>query len=180
MNLPFFDSEAPVTVRNTGLRYGIILGLVSIAYFLLLVISGVNTTDGWGRWSSLLLNAGILALGQIYFRQNGDGYMSYGQGMSISFWTGALSSLILSVFTYVYIKFIDSDFLLMMEDIQRAAMEERGMSDEQIDQAMEMVSKFSTPEWIFGFGVIGGIIGVLLVGLLVTIFTQKPNRSMPE
>jgi hypothetical protein len=63
----------------------------------------------------------------------------------------------------------------MIKDKQIEAMEQRGMSEEQIDQAMKIAGAFTSPEAILGFGLIGGLIVILIVGLIVSIFTQKKN-----
>jgi hypothetical protein len=65
----------------------------------------------------------------------------------------------------------------MIKDKQIEAMEQRGMSEAEIDQAMKFAGAFSTPEAILGFGLIGGFIVILIVGLIVTIFTQKKNPN---
>jgi hypothetical protein len=61
----------------------------------------------------------------------------------------------------------------MMKDKQIEAMEAKGMSEQQIDQAMQFASMFMTPEAILVFGLVFGIIGTVICGLIVTIFTQK-------
>jgi ABC-type antimicrobial peptide transport system permease subunit len=101
--------------------------------------------------------------------------MSYGEGIGISFWIGLLSSVISSLFTYIYIKFFDASFVEMIKEKQIEEMQARGMSDEQIDQGMKFAEMFMSPEAILIFGIIGGIITVLIVGLIVTIFTQKKS-----
>ena len=102
--------------------------------------------------------------------------MSFGQGFGIGFWIALISSAISSVFTYFYIKFIDQGFIQQLMDRTREQMEEKGtLSEEQIDQAMQMTSKFMTPESILIFGLIGGLIIMIICALIVTIFTQKKN-----
>jgi hypothetical protein len=94
----------------------------------------------------------------------------------VGFWTIFISSIISSVFTYVYVKFVDTSFAQTILDKSRENMEEAGtMSDAQIDQAMEMTSKFTTPEMMVVFGLVGGLIGGCIIVLLVTIFTKKSN-----
>jgi hypothetical protein len=66
-------------------------------------------------------------------------------------------------------------FDTIKENQLKAMQEKGGMSDEQIDQAMEISGKFMTPEVFLGTGFFFGIIGVLVIGLIVTIFTQKKN-----
>jgi hypothetical protein len=101
--------------------------------------------------------------------------MEYGQGIGIAFWLGLVSSAIYSVFFYVYIKFIDSSFLDMIRDQQLEQFEARGMSDEQIEQAMKFANMFTNPEALLGFTLLGGVFFTIIIALIVTIFTQKKN-----
>src|SRR5262245_29869391 len=94
--------SAPVTTRSVGMRYGMIQSVISIVYFLVLTFAGVNMTEGPGRWASLLFTLVLLFLAHKYFKDNGDGFMSFGQGMGISFWVALISTAIYSVFFYVY------------------------------------------------------------------------------
>ncbi|MCU0396638.1 MAG: DUF4199 domain-containing protein [Cyclobacteriaceae bacterium] len=169
------EETTSITTRSVGIRYGLILALVSVIYFLVLTIMNVDMTSGIGRWASILFYVAGIFLAHKYFKDNGSGFMSYGEGIGISFWIGLLSSVISSLFTYIYIKFIDSSFVEMIKEKQIEEMQARGMSDEQIDQGMKFAEMFMSPEAILIFGIIGGIITVLIVGLIVTIFTQKKS-----
>jgi hypothetical protein len=165
-----------ISTRSVGIKYGLVMAVISIAYFVILNTAGVDMTQGIGRWGSLVFYAGIIFLAQKNFKDQGDSFMSYGQGMGISFWISLVSSVIGSIFTYLYVKFIDTGYIQQMMDKQREQMEAGGnLSEDQIDNAMSMTAKFMTPEMILVFGIIGGIIMILIVGLIVTIFTQKKN-----
>jgi hypothetical protein len=165
-----------ISTRSVGIRYGLIMGLISVAYFVILNTAGVDTTQGIGQWASIIFLIAIIVLAHKYFKDNGDGFMSFGQGIGISFWISLVSSAISSIFTFIYVKFIDTGFIANMMDKQRTALEERGgMSDEQIDAAMSMTSKFMTPGMMLVFGIIGGVIITVIVALIITIFTQKRN-----
>lgn len=165
-----------ISTRSVGIKYGLVMAVISIAYFVILNTAGVDMTQGIGRWGSLVFYAGIIFLAQKNFKDQGDSFMSYGQGMGISFWISLISSVIGSIFTYFYVKFIDTGYIQQMMDKQREQMEAGGnLSEDQIDNAMSMTAKFMTPEMILIFGIIGGIIMILIVGLIVTIFTQKKN-----
>lgn len=163
------------TTRQTGMRYGLILGVISIAYFVILNVAGVDMTQGPGRWGGLVFTIIIFVLAHKYFKESGDGYMSYGQGIGIGFWTTLVSSVISSIFTFVYVSFIDSTFVENMKQQQIEQMQERGMSDAQIDQAMGFAEMFMSPTAMLIMGIVGGVIIGLIIALIVTIFTQKAN-----
>lgn len=57
-------------------------------------------------------------------------------------------------------------------------MEAKGtLSEEQVDQAMNMTSKFMTPEMMLVFGMVFGILFGVLIALVVGLFTQKKNAE---
>jgi hypothetical protein len=164
-----------ISTKSVGIRFGIIYGIISVAYFLIITIMGQNASQGVWSWLSYLIIAVFVFLAHKYYKDNGNGFMTYGQGMGITFWQALISVAISSPITYIYIKFIDTGFIDMIKDKQIEAMEQRGMSEEQIDQAMKIAGAFTSPEAILGFGLIGGLIVILIVGLIVSIFTQKKN-----
>ncbi len=169
-------NATPKTTMAVGIRYGLIMSVVSIAYFVILNIAGVDMSQGIGRWGSLIFFAAAIFLAHKYFKDEGSGFMSYGQGVGIGFWLGLISSVISSIFTYIYVKFIDTGWIQQMMDKQREVMEQNeSLSEEQIDTAMQMTAKFMTPEMILIFGIVGGIIMTLIVALIISIFTQKQN-----
>jgi hypothetical protein len=63
---------------------------------------------------------------------------------------------------------------IMDKEIEK--MQEKGMSDEQIDQTMKFVAFFTSAESILVIGTISIIIFMVVAGLIISIFTQK-NRS---
>jgi hypothetical protein len=169
------ETSNAVTTRSVGMRYGLISAVISIVYFVVLNVVGIDMTKGFWNWFGWVITIVIVVLAHKYYKDNGDGYMSYGQGIGIGFWIGLISGTIGSIFTYFYIKFIDTSFLEMIKERQIEGMQRQGMSDEQIEQAMQFSSMFMSAEAMLIFGFIGGIISALIISLIVTIFTQKKN-----
>lgn len=164
-----------VTPRSVGIRFGLIGAVISIAYFLILNLAGLDITQGFWNWLGYVITIAILVFSHKYYKENGDGFMSYGQGIGIALWIGIISGLIYSIFNYFYIKFIDTSFLETVKDRQMEAMQDRGMSDEQIDQAMQFSSMFMSAEAMLFFMLFGSIIVTIIIALIVTIFTQNKN-----
>ena len=169
------NTTETTTTRSTGIRFGLIGAVISVAYFLVLNVAGQDTTQGLWSWLGYIITILIVVFAHKYFKEHTDGFMSYGQGIGIAFWIGLISGLITSLFTYLYIKFIDTGFLEMMRGRQIEALQAQGMSDQQIDKAMEFSSSFMSAEAIPLFMFIGSIIITVIIALIVTIFTQKTN-----
>jgi hypothetical protein len=157
-------------------RYGVISGAIGIALFVIMTILSISMTEGPGRWVGLLITGVLIYFAHKYYKDNGDGYMTIGQGTGIGFWLALVSTAISSVFSYIYMKFIDASFIENAMDEARRKMEEQGnLSDEQIDQAMSITEKFMTPEIMLGTGLLFGTIIVVIIALIISLITQKKN-----
>ncbi len=170
------ESSTPaVTTRSVGTRYGVIMAAISIIVFLAMTFASMDMTSGAGRWVTIPFYLVAIYLAQKNFIDNGDNFMSYGQGMGITWWIALISSAIYFAFFYVYIKFIDGSLVETIIEKQREQMQERGMTDDQIDQAMSFSTPFMSPEVMTVFAFLGGVFFIMICGLIITIFTQKNN-----
>ena len=169
------DGSPHVTPRAAGIRFGLIAAVVMIAYLLVLNVTGLGSTGGVWTWLGYVITAFIIYFAHKYYKENGDGFLSYGQGIGIAFWIGLVSGVISSIFQYLYIKFVDTGFMDLIRERQIEQMQQQGLSDEQIDKAMEFSAMFMSPEALLIFMVFGSIVAAIIIGLIVTIFTQKSN-----
>lgn len=162
-------STAP-TPRAIGMKYGLISGLVSIVFFLVLVLSGANAFDNKWGWVGMIFSIVILVLAHKAFKNEGDGFMSYGQGFGIGFWMGLISTLLGGLFTYVYSTIIDPATMERFYEAQRMAMEEQNMPEESMEMAISWTKNLFWPMYFFM-----GVFFSVLLALIVTIFTQKKS-----
>jgi hypothetical protein len=162
-------ANAP-TVRGVGIKFGLISAGISIFFFLVLVLTGMNAFDNKWNWLGLIISIIILVLAHKQFKDNGDGFMSYGQGVGIGFWIAIVSLVAAGGFTFIYVNFVEPTTMDAFYDAQRIGMEEKGMADDQIDVAVSWTKKLFWPIY-FVFGLFFGV----LVAVIVSIFTQKKN-----
>jgi TRAP-type C4-dicarboxylate transport system permease small subunit len=163
-------STSLVTPRSVGIKYGLLSALISIIFFLILVVLGQNAFANNWNWVSLMITIAIVFLAHKNFKDNGDGFMSYGQGVGIAFWIALVSVLINFLLTYSYVKFIDASAMELFYQAQSEELAERGMPRDRVEMAMSLTRILFWPLFIF-FGLVFG----LFVGLIVSIFTQKKN-----
>lgn len=167
--------EQKPTVFQTGLKYGLILALITIGYSLILHLVGLATN----RWLPALLGivffAVICYMGHKAFKEGGDGFMSYAQGLGMGVVIALVSGLLGSIFSVIYIKLIDDSVMeaAMQEQIEK--MEDQGMSDAQIDQAMEMAAMFQTPVMMVIFGLLWSVFIGFIISLIVSAITKNSN-----
>ena len=163
------ETETNVTtVRSVGLKYGLISTLIGIVIFLILVLSGQNAFDNKWSWINIVISVAILYLAHKNFKDEGDGFMTYGQGVGIGFWIALVGTVVAGLFTYVYSNIIDATVMDAFYEQQYDKMQENGMADQQIDVALEWTKKLFWPMYAF-FGLFFGV----LLAVIVSIFTQK-------
>lgn len=169
--------EEKVSVNQIGLRYGLIIGLVLIVYSLILNLAGLAANRALGSVSYAILLVGII-LGHNAFKKGGDGFMTVGQGLGIGMLISLIGGVLSGVFAFIYIKFVDNSIIQTIRDQSMEKMQQRGMSDEQIDQAMKISDKFTSPLMIMIFAIIFLLIAGFILSLIVSLFTKKSNPQV--
>ncbi len=165
-----------VTVKQVSMRWGLYLGLVMIAWSVITIIAGMEGNDYMGYVTYIFLIGGIV-MAHKDFKDNGDGYMSYSQGLGIGTLVALISGIISVVFSYIYVKFIDDSVLGIIRDKQIEGMEEQGLSDEQIEQAMEITGKFMVPEIMFPIALVVMVFLGFIISLIVSAITKNSNPA---
>jgi hypothetical protein len=168
--------EEQVTVKKVGIKYGIYLALVSIIYSLILQIAGLIANQALG-YVGIIFTVIAFVMAHNEFKKANE-FMSYKQGLGISMIIVLVSSVLASIFTYIYVKFVDDSMIELSRAATEEKLMERGLSDAQIEQTMEIQSKFMTPEMIFVMGLFIGILFGFIVALIVTAFTKKTNPEL--
>lgn len=164
------DTGRTVTARSVGVKFGLISALISVLFFLILAVSGLNAFDNTWNWIGLLITVALVFLAHRNFKDSGNGYMSYGQGVGIAFWMALISIIVNFAVTYLYVAFIDTGAMDLFYDKQTEELSKKGMADDQIDMALSWTKTLFWPMYLFG-----GLFFGILVGVIVSIFTQKKN-----
>jgi hypothetical protein len=163
------------TTRDIGIRFGLISAGTAIVLFLVPALIAQNPFKGVWNWIGLVVGVVIVVLAHKKFKDDGDSFMSIGQGVGIGFWIGLISTIIGGGFTFIYLQFIDgAPFELMLEQ-NLEEMQKAGSPENAIDMAQEWTRKLFWPIYFF-FGIIGSI----FFALIISLFTKKnaPEESI--
>jgi hypothetical protein len=166
-----------------AMTYGLYFGLISI--ILSVIIWATNFMEYLGLFGSVLL--GILQLvlmvflliyfTKLYRNNELGGKITFGQAFVFGVLIVVFSTIISSLYSYIFNKFIDPDYaqriMTMMQDKTYQWMSGKGLSEEQINDAMQKFEAKGVPSPIetlvtsLEFGLIGGAIMSLVSSAIV-------------
>ncbi|TDB65799.1 DUF4199 domain-containing protein [Arundinibacter roseus] len=170
--------QEQVSTARIALKFGIITAVAVIVYSTIVNLAGLVQNRAVTSLSFVIMIIGIV-LAMRDFRTQNAGYMSYGEGLGIGSLVSAIVGLLGSVFTMFYMEFIDTTIIQQSMDKAREDMENRGMDDAQIEQAIEMSEKFMTPGMMFFLGIISYLIIGFLLSLIISAIMRK-NKPVFE
>ena len=166
--------ENSVTSKSISLKYGLISGLIGVTFFIVQNLLGQGMNQALS-YVGLLILAIIIYLAQKAFKDEGDGYMAYSKGLGIGTLLSLVSSVIGSVFMFIYVSYINDGYIQQLVDKARRDMEDQGQSDEIIDQSMEFMSMIFSPIAL----PIMGIISTVFFGFLISLIVSAINQNKP-
>jgi hypothetical protein len=161
-----------VSSARVALKWGLITGVALVVYSTLLNVLG-QMTNGWLTVIVYVIIVVGLVLGMREFRSlNGD-YLTFGQGVGLGALLSAVAGVISSTYNVLYSTVIDPSLQERVMDNMREQLEDQGkLSDDQIDQAMEVSKMFQSP----GLQFVAGIFGAILVGVFLSLIVAAVLR----
>jgi len=167
-----------ITVARNALNYGVMIGLAMIIISLLFYILNINDQSISQYISTVLIIAGII-IGVLNYKKNNGGFISYGQSLGTGVLIGLFSSIIVSIYTIIFFKFIDPGMIdVVLRKAEEKMLEKNpSMTDEQLEVAMSYTRKFMTPLWMSITSILGSTFISFIASLIISIFTKKNDNS---
>ncbi|ALJ01782.1 hypothetical protein DC20_22190 (plasmid) [Rufibacter tibetensis] len=169
--------EPTVTPTSVGVRYGFIAGFSLIIVSLIFMLLERSTNSTLAQVLSFLILGGGIVAAYLYFKEHNHSYMSYGQGLGIGAILGSIAGVLGGVFSAIYTTFIDNTILEKAMEMEVQKMEERGLSDEQIEKAVEVAQMFSGPLAMIILSILLYTIGAFFLSLIIAAIMK---RNRPE
>lgn len=132
-----------------SIEYGAYLGLIiAVANSLRTALFGFQD-GGISGWLVTFLGIGLLAYFIKMYRDNeGDGTLTYSQGLGFGTLIGLFAGLIMGLYIYVYLKLFGSDVINDMLAQIEELLKEQDLGDEQKESMMSIYRSFYTPIWL--------------------------------
>jgi len=152
-------------------KYGLIQGVLSFVLFLVGTLTGVNRS--WPSWVSLVVLIVVMVLAHREFKKTHEGMMTYPQGLGSGTLLSSVATVLTCILLFVYVKYINTGYVAASIQAQQAALEQRGITGAQADQAMAVTNAITTPVGIVITTLIIGVLVGFVIALIVSIFTRK-------
>lgn len=176
-------------MENPGIKWGIYLGIASIAISLIFYIINpvmmYQFLPGAGT-VGLIVSIVLMVLAGKEKRESLGGFASFGQIFPTPFIASVIGSVISLVFGYILVNFVDPGLI----DVQKEAametsvwmMELMGVSGEAMDEAIAQTEAALEDQDIGGIGqtikgLIGAVIGGAIFSAIVSLFVKKKNPA---
>lgn len=166
-----------ITTTQVALKWGFILGVISIVLSTLLYVTGL-WKNPWLSSAGLVFGVAAMVMAMKEYKDAQQGFMSYGQGVTIGFTLMAISGILGALFQSIYTQFIDTTIPDQIKDMQIEAFEKQGMSDEMIEKSLESMASFSSPGVTFLMTIVGSLFIGLLIALVVSALMKKTKPEM--
>jgi hypothetical protein len=184
------DQLQETSIQKLGLRNGIVAGILSIVYTLVLYTMG-------GEWmfkTSIQMLGNVFLVGtMIYtvhsYRKAHGNYVSFKQAFGGAFSVGVLGILIPLVFAYLLYAFIDPELTMRLKDYSVKVSIEMfqwfNMSEEQIEEALDKIKEqdYSPTVANYAKGYAGGLLmGALFAVIIALVFwiISRKNEPTPD
>ena len=181
-----YIDPSKVSPWPTGSRYGLLAGLVLVVFALVVDLAGLvdYTAQGGGsNWIVNIINWGItVAAIVLAVRQHRDeelgGFISFGRSFNVGFIVSLIIAVITLVWAYVFFSFIEPGLIEEIVAASREQMiEQQGMSEEQAEQGLNMMSWMFTPVMMSVMGGIFSLIAGILFSLVVGAIMKKVHPA---
>lgn len=158
--------------NNNYIRFGLMSALIIILTSLVFYFTD-TTYAPWAKWISGLLMFGLLIVSLKFIADSYD-KISFGKLFGMGFKMTLIITVISLIYMAVYMNFLEPDFLGKVMQVSREAMEKKGtLSEEQIDNALEISKKFMNPTFMLIMSAISSIIMGSIYSLIGSAIFKK-------
>ena len=172
--------EKPRSTISNGIYYGLITGAAMIVFSLIMFLLDLYLNRAVNWIGYVFLVAGMI-WGTLELRNKySNGYLTYGRAFGSCFWIGIFAGILASVYLFLFVQFIHPGFINELLDQMREKLitSSPEMSEEQIEQAVSMSSKFMSPVMMTLWGLVAYAAISAVIGLILAIFLKKEDPSL--
>lgn len=164
-----------INTKEISIKHGVIAGLITVIYSLILQITQL-ADNKFLSWLGYIILISIIIITIKKIKSENEGFISFKKGFTVSYIISIISGIMSSIFMYIYLEFVDNSMIETIKNQQIIEFEKQGMSEEQIEQALEISSYFLSPISMLLIGIVGTFfMGAIISAVISAIMkNEKP------
>jgi hypothetical protein len=166
------EKKNPSVLVN-ALNWGVIIGLVSIVYSVILYMLNKTFSQALGYAGIIIIIAG-LAIAMKSYRDNVlDGVFPFGKAFGFGMLIVVVAGLLGAIFTYLLYAVIDTGLTEKMLEFTTQKMLDRGVPEAQLDIVLERAAKFQKPLPMAITSFVTSVLGGVVLSLIMAAIFKK-------
>ncbi|HLW30812.1 MAG TPA: DUF4199 domain-containing protein [Aequorivita sp.] len=164
------------SVKKIALNYGLLLALLSIVLQVISYVLDAHIDRPW--WlnvGQLVISVSVLVYGIKLFKTENAGFLTVGQALKTGLAISLVAGIVAIIFNYIFMNFIDPDFVQQTLDFSRQQMIEKypNMTEEQIEASMSISEKFMSPWIMSAFSLMLTLFFGFIISLVVGMIMKR-------
>ena len=123
----------------------------------------------------LVISIGVLVYGIKAFKNDNAGFLTIAQALKTGLAISLVAGIISVIFNYIFINYIDPDFIQKTLDFSREQMitDFPNMTQEQMENSLEISAKFMTPTIMSAMGILATLFFGFIISLVAGMILKK-------
>lgn len=160
-------------LTQTFLKWGLLGGIASATIGLILFMLNIDSSS-WISYVSIVILIAVIIAGSYEYRDKlAGGFANFKQLLGFAMKITLIYALFTSFWSIAYMEFIDTELLGRMLLETEISLENQGLSDEQIDQTMDLTKKMMQAPFFFLVSMFNTALLGLLISLLSSLIIRK-------
>lgn len=162
---------------RTTMTWGLFLGIALVLIHLIPYAANIMKPP---LWLTLLMYAAMIGgviMGQIKHRNNDlGGYITYGRAFACGMLVMIFASIVYALYFIILTQWFDPNYINKMLDETTQILAQNGLTDEQIETALQMSKQMITPL----FTLFSSILSYAIWGAIFSLITSAIVKRTPS
>ena len=166
--------------KKIALNYGLMLGFISILFHVVLFALGKHLDQDWKMSVlSIAITAVVIVMGIKKFKESNNGLLSLGQGLKTGIAIAMISAVVYIIYTMIFMFVISPESMEHgLEIARQKLMENPNITEEIIEQSLEMQKKFQSPTFLIPIMLIVSLFIGFVISLIATLIMKKTDEEV--
>jgi len=160
------------------INYGLLLGIVSVILGVVIYVTNAYLNPSWiYSVISIAIPIVIITLGIKAYKTANGGYLGLGEAIKVGLGIAVIGGIITAIWTLLVMTVIEPEYMNNVMAGQRDKMMETNpnMTESQMNAAMEITSKFSSPWIAMAMNIVWSLFSGLIISLISGLVMKKEN-----